>query len=278
LLACALAGEEVSVGVFTLFRPEAISVHDAPGGVLIEIPGRISRQFRGKLTMAGKTPVVTMDIETAVAAVMAAEMPEDAPPEALKALAVLARSFYLSAGRRHTGYDFCDTTHCQFQRESPPPRHAGSVAAAATQGIQIAYRGRPFAPMYSASCGGATLRAEEVGLSGDPYPYLAVACERCARSEPLWTRTLGRDQAGSLVRARSERERLRVVRELGWAALPGNHYVSRISGSNVVFTGRGQGHGVGFCQRGAIGLAAAGAGFREILRHYLPGTELLDRR
>jgi len=40
------------------------------------------------------------------------------------------------------------------------------------------------------------------------------------------------------------------------------------------FTGEGYGHGVGMCQFGANGMARRGAGFREILARYYPGTEL----
>jgi stage II sporulation protein D len=41
-----------------------------------------------------------------------------------------------------------------------------------------------------------------------------------------------------------------------------------------VFTGRGWGHGVGLCQVGAYGMAAAGWSYRDILSHYYPGTAL----
>ena len=41
-----------------------------------------------------------------------------------------------------------------------------------------------------------------------------------------------------------------------------------------VFTGRGWGHGVGLCQVGAYGMAAAGYDYRKILSHYYPGTRL----
>ncbi|MGQ0723125.1 MAG: SpoIID/LytB domain-containing protein [Candidatus Eiseniibacteriota bacterium] len=41
----------------------------------------------------------------------------------------------------------------------------------------------------------------------------------------------------------------------------------------VTVTGRGNGHGVGMCQMGAIGRARAGASFREILAAYYPGAE-----
>ncbi len=42
------------------------------------------------------------------------------------------------------------------------------------------------------------------------------------------------------------------------------------------FTGAGFGHGVGMCQVGAIGMANAGIPFEQILRHYYPGTELVQ--
>ncbi|MGC6417766.1 MAG: SpoIID/LytB domain-containing protein [Bradymonadia bacterium] len=38
--------------------------------------------------------------------------------------------------------------------------------------------------------------------------------------------------------------------------------------------GGGYGHGVGLCQHGSIGLAKAGRGYRQILRHYFPGAAL----
>ena len=40
------------------------------------------------------------------------------------------------------------------------------------------------------------------------------------------------------------------------------------------FTGRGWGHGLGLCQAGAYGMAAAGADYRQILAHYYAGTEI----
>jgi stage II sporulation protein D len=42
----------------------------------------------------------------------------------------------------------------------------------------------------------------------------------------------------------------------------------------VVMRGRGNGHGVGLCQWGAIARARAGADFRAILKAYYPGAEI----
>ena len=46
------------------------------------------------------------------------------------------------------------------------------------------------------------------------------------------------------------------------------------SGDGWVLTGNGYGHGVGLCQWGANGMAAAGYTHREILRRYYPGAEV----
>jgi stage II sporulation protein D len=42
--------------------------------------------------------------------------------------------------------------------------------------------------------------------------------------------------------------------------------------SRLVAQGTGAGHGVGFCQWGAIGRARAGQKYRDILTTYFPGT------
>ena len=42
----------------------------------------------------------------------------------------------------------------------------------------------------------------------------------------------------------------------------------------VIATGAGNGHGIGLCQWGAMGMARAGAGYKTILRHYYKGAVL----
>jgi stage II sporulation protein D len=47
--------------------------------------------------------------------------------------------------------------------------------------------------------------------------------------------------------------------------------------TRLAVDGRGSGHGVGFCQWGAVGRARAGQGYEQILAAYFPGTRL-ERR
>jgi stage II sporulation protein D len=42
----------------------------------------------------------------------------------------------------------------------------------------------------------------------------------------------------------------------------------------VHVSGTGRGHGVGLCQRGAVGMARSGQNFRAILTYYFPNTTI----
>jgi len=44
--------------------------------------------------------------------------------------------------------------------------------------------------------------------------------------------------------------------------------------AEIKVIGKGNGHGVGLCQWGAIGQSRAGRNFKQILEHYFPGTKL----
>ena len=246
----------------------------APVEFSLGIEGKIDRKFTGRLEVtavaARLEPIILVDLESAVAAAVAAEMTREAPNEALKAMAVLARSYYLAGGRRHGPYDFCDTTHCQWRRETVAETHPAFAATKETDGIVVTYKDRPFAAMYHASCGGETKTAEQVGLSADPYPYFSIVCEPCRRESPVWNRTLPADIARPILTDPSETLRLTITRQLGWSALPSNNYKARLAGNDVIVDGRGEGHGVGVCQRGLT--HSTGEDFRELLSRYLPQT------
>jgi SpoIID/LytB domain protein len=96
--------------------------------------------------------------------------------EARKAQAVVARSFLIAARGRHQGFDFCDTTHCQFLRDAPVAKSLSAKAMEQTEGLVIAYQGRTIAALYSANCGGKTRSLEDAGWNAEPYPYFAVDC------------------------------------------------------------------------------------------------------
>ena len=253
------------------------------GGVsedlMLAIPGKIERRYHGTLVVqpspGNLLAVVTLDLETAVASVVAAESAPGTPLEALKANAIAARSYFVAGRGRHKGFDFCDTTHCQFLRTPPPPTSFAAQAVEATQGLVLTYQSQPFAAMYTRSCGGRTRTPAQLGLPSADYPYFPVSCERC-REHPLrWTSYIAVAEAGSL-RSSDENTRLAVAQRLGWGAVPSNEFSIVRKGDHLLLAGVGNGHGIGLCQAGAKAMAESGASFHEILRHYYPNANIAE--
>jgi stage II sporulation protein D len=252
---------------------------NGPTEFTVAVPGKLSRRYSGKLEIKPASRelsvVVEMELETAVASVVAAESPAGAPLEALKAQAIAARSYFTAGRGRHHGFDFCDTTHCQFLRQPPKPDSAAARATMETIGMVLAYHDEVFAAMYSASCGGKTHTLEELGIPVRDYPYFAVVCDYCHHHPEKWVAALSAEDASTL--KGTEESRIKLARKLGWKVVPGNSYSAREQNSGLLIEGTGKGHGIGLCQRGAADMARKGSSFQQILAHYYPnaGVKLL---
>jgi stage II sporulation protein D len=266
-----IAGKDKSFDV-----PIACGNSEGNAEFVVSVPGKISRRYKGKLEIRAESRelsvVVIMALESAVASIVAAESPSHAPMEALKAQAVATRSYLLAGKGRHHGYDFCDTTHCQFLREAPGSGTPAFQATAATRGLVLRYKEAVFAAMYSRSCGGRTHTLDELGISTHSYPYFAVTCDYCLRHPEKWVAQIQPADAAGL--SSTENSRLNLARKLGWKSVPSNSYSSRIQNGNVVLEGVGIGHGIGLCQRGGADMARHGASFLQILEHYYPNAEI----
>lgn len=169
----------------------------------VSLPGRIKRIVRGELAVdggaSGRGPlriVLTTDREAAVASVVAAETSQR-EPEALKALAVIVRSYMLSHAGRHAseGFDFCDTTHCQFYRGAQDLYDKAASAevenaVAATRGEFLSFEGNKVEAYYTAACGGATVTPSMLWGGSTSYSYGRVSCRWCEGSRfSKWERS-----------------------------------------------------------------------------------------
>lgn len=167
------------------------------------LPGQIKRAVRGTVSvdagLGGRgllRILLTTDRESAVASVVAAEMSKR-EPEALMAIAVIVRTFMFSHAGRHSseGFDFCDTTHCQFYRgeqdlSDGAASSAVSNAVARTSGQVLSFEGRPVEGYYSAACGGLSATPSMVWGGGSSYPYGRIECRWCQRSRfSRWERS-----------------------------------------------------------------------------------------
>jgi stage II sporulation protein D len=251
---------------------------NGPADFFLTVPGKITRRYHGTLEVTPSSGslvmIVSMDLEIAVASIVAAESDPDTPTDALKAQAVATRSYLIAAKGRHRGFDFCDTTHCQFLRTPPDPHTSVARAVASTRGLVLAYNAHPFAAMYTRSCSGRTRTPAEIGLPAGTYPYYSVECKHCREHPSGWKSRVTSQEAAHL-RASSESARLGIDRLLGWSTVPSNDFTAKRVGDGVVLEGVGLGHGIGLCQSGAAAMAKEGATFTQILAHYYPNTSVM---
>ncbi|HYZ86930.1 MAG TPA: SpoIID/LytB domain-containing protein [Bryobacteraceae bacterium] len=250
-----------------------------PARFTLAVEGKIERRFYGRLrvtvrsgsgSIAELQPVLEIDLEDAVASTVAAEVPGGTHPEMLKAMAVLARSYYVASKARHNGFDFCDTTHCQFHRELPDSRSPAAIATSETRGLVLTFHDQPIAPLFFASCDGRTRTLAELGMKADAYPYYSVKCEH---DVTVWSAELDRSAIELL--DGTEAGRLAANRAASGSGRPiwpvkSNSY--EIRGSTVI--GKGEGHMAGFCQKGGDARARLGADWRSLVTAFFPGTAL----
>ena len=116
-------------------------------------------------------PINVLTLDEYVQGIIAAEMPAGFPPEALKAQAVLARTYALKHLHKHKyyGYDLCDAQNCQVYGGVAAETEAGNAAVEATLGQTLEYHQKPIESVFSANCGGATQSAKDAGWNDTPY-------------------------------------------------------------------------------------------------------------
>ena len=153
--------------------------------------------IRVKITRDGSGRIETLDMEQYLIGVVASEMSDAWPLEALKAQAVAARTYAaarLSPGRP---YDVDDTTKYQAYRKPKKPLPNVERAVRETAGIVAVYAGRFASTVYSASNGGVTRSAKERWGSNIPYlPHRDDPWNK-ASGYPRYGHSVGMSQRGA---------------------------------------------------------------------------------
>jgi len=269
-----------------------------------EVVGRVRLLARKGTLLA----IAVVPLEAYVAAVLSRETPPRFQPEALAALAVAVRTYAVGAAAkpRDTAYDVVGGVEDQVFDGLDGVAPVFREAVDRTLGLVVRYRGELARTVYHSTCGG---RTEDAGSAwGKDVPYLrAQFCNDCADSpvyrwEYRMSEAEGRRVAKALgvppgkdlrivVAARTPTGRASRVRISSGGVsreLQATKFRKAAGYANVRslkmeivpvagewrFTGEGWGHGVGLCQFGANGMARRGAGFREILARYYPGTKI----
>src|SRR4029077_7555876 len=147
-----------------------------PGPLLFQ-PGSaalaLKHRYRGSIqidVVAGKLRAINMvGLEQYLYGVVPSEMPFTWLPEALKAQAVVARSYAL-ATRRTGAFDLFPDTRSQVYLGMDHEKPSTTAAVNATAGQVVLYQGEVAKTYFFSTSGGRTASAEDVW--GKPVPYL----------------------------------------------------------------------------------------------------------
>ena len=254
---------------------------------------------------------VEMELNEYLVGVVLAEMPVSFEPEALKAQAVVARTYTMRAhrnGGKHGGAAVCTDPGCCQAYTAPADylKNGGSQAGVdkvrsavnATGQEVLTYGGELIEAVYFSCSGGST--EDAVAVWGTDYPYLQAVSSPGEEKAEHYTDTitytaanfeaaLGRDLPGS------PNEWFGVITytpgggvasmEIGGQTYKGTTlrsalglrstaFMVAVTSNSVTITTKGFGHRVGMSQYGADAMAVAGSGYREILSHYYQGVTL----
>jgi stage II sporulation protein D len=176
------AVHDVTPGKYTLTPALKLKVDGAttaralPGPLLFQpgtSPLQLKHLYRGSVqvdVVSGKLRAINfVGLEQYLYGVVPSEMPFTWAPEALKAQAVVARSYAL-ATRRTGAFDLYPDTRSQVYLGVEHEKPSTTSAVDATAGQVVLYQGEVAKTFFFSTSGGRTASAEDVW--GEPVPYL----------------------------------------------------------------------------------------------------------
>lgn len=242
-----------------------------------------------------------LPLEEYIKNVVSAEIGTNWDMEALKAQAVISRTYalYQKGLNSNINYDLTSSVLHQVYKGANVDARI-SYAVMNTEGEVLTYDDKLIEALYHSTCGGMTEDSEEV--FGKSYPYLKPVSTSCDISPySIWERKIPVEELekalnlkgikGVSIKSRTSTNRANAVeishnagtldikctdlrKLLGWSRLPSTNFEVTLENGVYLFEGRGYGHGVGLCQWSALQLAREGKSYREILSFFYPGTKL----
>ena len=305
-----LAGLLVPLVLAALFQENPAPADVERGTVTVTEPAR--RDAAEELTVLNRSGnLQQMTMEAYLTGVVLAEMPASFEPEALKAQAVVARTYTRRRmeSSKHTAAAVCmDPGCCQSWRSESDYLDSGGRerdlqkvrrAVADTDGLVLRYDGKLIDATYFSCSGGST--EDAVAVWGQDVPYLQAVQSPGEEEAPRFTDSVSfspvqlaeklgltadgdpgswfgavthTDGGGvdTMVILGKEFTGTGLRSKLG---LRSTAFEVTVTGKTITFTTRGFGHRVGMSQYGAQAMAKAGSTCAQILAHYYIGTELV---
>ena len=223
--------------------------------------------------------------------------------EALQAQAIASRTYAL--WRLSKGRDFLrDDTTDQRYLGSDYHTKAAQNAVHATRDIVLTWQGDLLPAYFHADCAGHTVDAFDVDFVRKATPPLAGVPDPNCATRGQWSNHISASALDAIAANRGVGEwvqrveaarrdgvgrwmQARITGNQGMLVLNADHLRTSFGTPSACWTeaevmadgsfelrGRGYGHGVGMCQRGARDRARSGQSHIEILAHYYPGAAI----
>ncbi len=246
-----------------------------------------------------------MTMEDYLTGVILQELPASFSLEAKKAQAVVARTYALRrcASDKHSGAVCTASSCCQAYIDPSLYLANGGEQAAVDQAreaveqtaeLVLTYQGGLIEATYFSCSGGRTEDAVAVWGSDIPYLQSVESPGEEGAAHYVDSVTFSKGEFAAALNVNTDFGIGRIERTAGGGvasievgdktftgvqmrqllALRSTSFTITQLGDSVTVTTRGFGHRVGMSQYGADAMACNGSGFREILAHYYPGTEL----
>ena len=252
-----------------------------------------------------------LTLEEYLVGVVLAEMPADFEGEALKAQAVVARTYTRKRmeGGKHEQAAVCMDSGCcqgfrspeEYLSEGGKPNAVDRVrrAVAETDGVVLCYAGELIDATYFSCSGGST--EDAVAVWGRDVPYLQAVDSPGEEDAPrysdrveftaaefadklgiqnegdpaAWFADLHRTDGGGVETLTIRGTTFTGTQLRSKLGLRSTAFEIEAAGKTITITTKGFGHRVGMSQYGAQAMAKEGSSFEEILRHYYTGAELV---
>lgn len=246
--------------------------------------------------------VITLTMNDYLIGVVGGEMPASFNIEALKAQAIVARTYALN--RLKEGKTLTDTVSTQVYKDNTQLKNTwGSAyntyynkiktAVTSTKDIVLTYNGQYIDAVYHSTSNGYTVDAIDVWGKDIPYlksvnssydlsasSYLRETTKELSVLSsvlglPIDTIEITKKDTHGRVQEVSINDTIYTGVEFrNLLGLRSTDFDISIENGIVTFVTRGYGHGVGMSQYGANGMANAGYSYKDILLHYYQGVTL----
>lgn len=255
-----------------------------------------------------KGTVEQIELEEYLVGVVAAEMPASFNSEALKAQAVLARTYALkkiSKGEKLTDtvstQAYIDKNEMQKKWGNDYSKYYNKIVAAvnSTKGQVVKYNGNYIEALYHSTSNGKTESAKEVW--GQDIPYLKSVDSSWDKKTSAYLKIenkefntlmkilgididkntnieiLSKDESGRVSKIKVEDKVYTGVEFRTLLGLRSTDFDITITDNGLEIITRGYGHGVGMSQYGANEMAKLGYNYKDIINHYYQNVKITSK-